>query len=766
MESNAFESVYIPAQNEPHTTTTISLKEALENYIQREFPELSEQTASSYLVPATFQNQVVENLSTIPSTIPSSLISRGDPLRSQGDTAEEIIFNSLKYMKIPGVVFHGRPYINESEDSRTFKEHDFVILTAENKICLIEVKCCADSSDPLVKVLSNGKSIRDNRRSGLHQLDAHTSVLLDKFGMHSSGVGQILAWPFLTGHDRQGRERFTQDISSGKKHFFKEICQDIDKFSAVLSDYLNKLPVLEDNVWNLALRWFTLLGCGAVIDTLTGTMDSQLILLSQEQLAVVCSQPNDSDGPVVIYGPPGSGKTVLILIIIKKLWKGNMIGPGNNCLLLTSRHGSGIKHFAKKCLEKHGIEHVVVKSLPSSHEVFQSWCDQETDKFTHVFVDGIEDLGWYGNIQKNMNFLRSTWKSSERGYFWCTMDGSQLLYNLAIPGGPNATSQLNPHVSLSKSFRSTGNIFTFTKSCISNNTTEVRDSHVIGAVNDKLTCYLSMQKLSLAHKISGPPVYFVNSEDFVSREEAVCLLIIDLCGHKGIKPNDLVLMTSASILQGRLNITAINQGFEKFFSGKGFIPKGIVGVQRFLDSKREEQFCVSSASGYKGLEAKVVIAVPLLFNNSSKEMIQRMMYSMSSRCLCLLIIVWNRTESVGAIDAEQLSQYAITSSESQLKQFFKDVDQHNKAEIERLRKEEERLKTFETYPLDANVKPTDLAKNGFIYRGGKSDSVMCVFCGGVLYDWEPNDVPSKEHEKFYSNCPFVKGENVNNVPIS
>jgi hypothetical protein len=121
---------------------------------------------------------------------------------------------------------------------------------------------------------------------------------------------------------------------------------------------------------------------------------------------------------------------------------------------------------------------------------------------------------------------------------------------------------------------------------------------------------------------------------------------------------------------------------------------------------------------------------------------------------------------MGVMDAEQLSQYAITSSESQLKQFFKDVDQHNKAEIEKLRKEEERLKTFETYPLDANVKPTDLAKNGFIYRDGNtSDSVMCVFCGGVLYDWEPNDVPSKEHEKFYSNCPFVKGENVNNVPI-
>lgn len=762
MASDVFEAVYIPAQNEPHTTTTICLNDALEDYIQREFPELSEQTASSYLVPAAFQSQANENL----SAIPSSLISKEDHLRSQGDAAEEVVFNSLKYMKIPGVVFHGRPYINESKNSRTFKEHDFVILTAEKRICLIEVKCCADSSDPLVKVLSNGKSIKDNRRSGLHQLDAHTSVLHDKFGVHSSVVGQILAWPFLTGHDPQGRERFTQDVCSGKKHFFKDVCRDIDKFSAVLSDYLNQLPVLEGEIWNLVLRWFTLLGCSAVIDTLTGTMDSQLILLSQEQLAAVYSQPNNTDGPVVIYGPPGSGKTVLILIIIKKLWKDNKIGPGNKCLLLTGRYGSGLKHFARKCLEKHGIEHVIIKSLPASHEVFQSWCDKETEKFTHVFVDGIEDLGWYGNIQKNMNFLRLTWKSSEQGYFWCTMDGSQLLYNLAIPGGPNAISQVTPQISLSKTFRSTGNIFTFTKSCIPvcNDITE--DSHVIGAVNDKITCHLPMQKLSLAHKISGPPVYFVNSENFVSREEAVCLLIIDLCGRKGIKPNDLVLMTSASILQGRLNITAINQGFEKFFSSKGFIPKGIVGVQRFLDSQQEERFCVSSASGYKGLEAKVVIAVPLLFNNSSQEMIQRMMYSMSSRCLCLLVIVWNQTESVGVMDAEQLSQYAITSSESQLKQFFKDVDQHNKAEIEKLRKEEERLKTFETYPLDANVKPTDLAKNGFIYRDGNtSDSVMCVFCGGVLYDWEPNDVPSKEHEKFYSNCPFVKGENVNNVPI-
>lgn len=758
MESDIFEAVYIPARNDPHTTTTIGLNDALEDYIQREFSELSEQT-TSYLVPATLQNRTTENL----SAIPSSLMSKEDPLRSQGDAAEEIIFNMLKYMKIPGVVFHGRPYIKESKNSRTFKEHDFVILTTEKKICLIEVKCCADSSDPLVKVLSIGKSIKDNRRSGLHQLDAHTSVLHDKFGVPSSDVGQILAWPFLTGHDPQGRERFTQDISSGKKHFFKDTCQDIDKFSAVLYDYLNKLPVLEDYVWNLVLRWFTLLGCSAVIDTLTGTMDSQLILLSQEQLAAVYSQPNNTDGPIVIYGPPGSGKTVLILIIIKKLWIDNKIGPENKCLLLTGRRGSGLKHFARKSFEKHGIEHVTIKSLPDSHEVFQSWCDDEINRFTHVFVDGIEDLGWYGNIPKNMNFLRSTWKPSKQGYFWCTMDGSQLLYNLAIPGGPNATSQVTPQICLSKSFRSTGNIFTFTKSCLCNNIT--KDSHVTGVVNDKVI-YLPMQKLSLAHKISGPPVYFLNFENFVSREEAVCLLIIDLCGRKGIKPNDLVLLTSASILQGRLNITAINQGFEKFFSGKGFIPKGIVGVQRFLDSQKEEQFCVCSSSGYKGLEAKVVIAVPLLFNNSSQEMIQRMMYSMSSRCLCFLVIVWNQTESMGVIDADQLSQYAITSSDSKLQQFFKDVDQHNKAEIERLRKEEERLKTFETYPSDANVKPTDLAKNGFVYRGGNSDSVMCVFCGGVLYDWEPNDVPSKEHEKFYSNCPFVKGENVNNVPIS
>ena len=344
------------------------------------------------------------------------------------------------------------------------------------------------------------------------------------------------------------------------------------------------------------------------------------------------------------------------------------------------------------------------------------------------------------------------------------MDGSQLVYNLAIHGGPSATSQITPQLSISKCFRSTESIFSFTTTCMLNTESGNEDSHVTKSADEQSTCLL-MQRLSLAYRIKGPPVYFVNYDHFVSREETVCMLIIDLCGYKGIKPNDLVLMTSSSILHGRLNITAINQGLQTYFDGKGFIPRGIVGASRFLSSNREELFCVSSVSGYKGLEAKVVIVLPILFKNSSKEMIKRMIYSMSSRCLSLLIIIWNDTDSAGVVDTKALSPYSLTSSECPLQQFFKKVDEDNKEETERLKKETERLKTFETYPSSANVKPSDLAKNGFIFRGGSRDSVMCVFCGGVIYDWEPNDVPSKEHTKFYGNCPFIMGEDVGNVPI-
>lgn len=749
------EVIYVPPQNHPSIPTTIGLEHALENYIYTEFPSLFKELPSSYMVP-----EILEKRQSQVSVMPSNMVELVDPTRLQADMAEELIFNSLKCMEIPGIVFHGRTYINNSKGKKTFKEHDFVILT-QRRICFIEVKSCADVPGQSVKVLSDGKSIRDNRRSGMHQLKAHVTLLHEKFGIESNSIGQILAWPFLSNTDSRGQQRFTQDSESELKHFFSNLCQDKDLFFSELSGYLQNLQQHEVKIWESVLQWFTLLACGAVVDNLVGEMDSQLILLSQEQLSITCGDANQFEEPVIIYGPPGSGKTLLILIKINELWQENCISSEDPCLLLTGRHGNGLAVVVRKYLQKKGIQNVTVKSLPSSHESFQDWCVKETDKFTHVFIDGVEDLAWYGNISKNKEFIKQIRSAAKNGYFWCMLDGSQLVYNLAIQGGPEAASQLIPQTSLTKEFRTTENIFLFTKSCISDS--KVDDKYHGSLASEQVT--FPLEEISLAHNIKGPPVQFVNYDNFVSREETICMLIVDLCGYKGIKPNDLVLLTSSSILQGRLNITAINHGLQKYFDNKGFIPKGVVGVSRFLNDEREEHFCVSSVSGYKGLEAKVIIILPILFRNSSKEMIRRMLYSMASRCLSLLVVVWSGADSNDVIDVTSLSQFTFASSDCPLKEFFRKTDDDNKEETERLKKEKERLKTFEAYPVSANVKPAELAKNGFIFRGGNTDHVMCVYCGGVLYDWEPNDVPDKEHRKFYGNCPFILGEDVGNVPI-
>ena len=231
------EGIYVPPQNHPSIPTRIGLEHALENYIYTEFPSLFEEMPSSYMVPEILgkrQSQV--------SVMPSNMVELVDPMRLQGDMAEKLIFNSLKGMEIPGIVFHGRTYINKSKGIKTFKEHDFVVLT-QRRICFIEVKSCADVPAQSVKVLSDGKSIRDNQRSGMHQLKAHVALLHEKFGIESNSIGQILAWPFLSNTDSRGQQRFTQDSASEMKHIFSNVCQDKDLFFlnylAIYKIYLN-----------------------------------------------------------------------------------------------------------------------------------------------------------------------------------------------------------------------------------------------------------------------------------------------------------------------------------------------------------------------------------------------------------------------------------------------------------------------------------------------------------------------------------------------
>ncbi|XP_037078834.1 baculoviral IAP repeat-containing protein 2-like [Pollicipes pollicipes] len=82
-----------------------------------------------------------------------------------------------------------------------------------------------------------------------------------------------------------------------------------------------------------------------------------------------------------------------------------------------------------------------------------------------------------------------------------------------------------------------------------------------------------------------------------------------------------------------------------------------------------------------------------------------------------------------------------------------------------LLRERQRLRTFaDTWPLDF-VSPAELARAGF-FSLNDGDKAQCIFCRGIVGDWEAGDVPMTEHGRHFPQCPFVRGCDVGNVPIN
>lgn len=68
--------------------------------------------------------------------------------------------------------------------------------------------------------------------------------------------------------------------------------------------------------------------------------------------------------------------------------------------------------------------------------------------------------------------------------------------------------------------------------------------------------------------------------------------------------------------------------------------------------------------------------------------------------------------------------------------------------------------SFKDWPKNMTQKPDEMVESGFFYTG-KSDCVLCFYCGGGLKDWEPHDSPFDMHALHYSECYFfkkIKGE--------
>ncbi|XP_077994932.1 dual E2 ubiquitin-conjugating enzyme/E3 ubiquitin-protein ligase BIRC6-like isoform X2 [Glandiceps talaboti] len=81
-----------------------------------------------------------------------------------------------------------------------------------------------------------------------------------------------------------------------------------------------------------------------------------------------------------------------------------------------------------------------------------------------------------------------------------------------------------------------------------------------------------------------------------------------------------------------------------------------------------------------------------------------------------------------------------------------------------------RRETFGPWP-HMNYKyalPDAMAQAGFYHQptSAGDDRAMCFTCSVCLVCWEPTDEPWSEHERHSANCPFVRGEFTQNVPIS
>lgn len=67
-----------------------------------------------------------------------------------------------------------------------------------------------------------------------------------------------------------------------------------------------------------------------------------------------------------------------------------------------------------------------------------------------------------------------------------------------------------------------------------------------------------------------------------------------------------------------------------------------------------------------------------------------------------------------------------------------------------------RIESFYKWPA-AFIDVRQLAKAGFFYTG-VSDIVQCAFCGVKVLDWEAEDDPIKEHERWAGCCKFLKNK--------
>lgn len=71
-----------------------------------------------------------------------------------------------------------------------------------------------------------------------------------------------------------------------------------------------------------------------------------------------------------------------------------------------------------------------------------------------------------------------------------------------------------------------------------------------------------------------------------------------------------------------------------------------------------------------------------------------------------------------------------------------------------MKKEEDRLVTFKTWPIGIKQTGLELCKAG-LYYSGLSDVCVCPYCNIAICEWNHEDIPLYEHYKFAPHCEFI-----------
>ncbi|XP_071051519.1 uncharacterized protein [Onthophagus taurus] len=614
--------IYLPSE-----ANGIETNEYLQKFVKREFP-----SETVHSVPKSFQKS-------------------GE---KQAILAEKVIFDRLRGLKsenrIKGlwlIFFHsasyaGRSFRNQRDGKLMIREHDFVLFIKYHNnihVVLIEVKSTHDSNASIkdLEVTSDAKVIKNNKRSAQHQLRDHLEVLLKFLGISEQHAIQMyIMWPFLSSLTRDPKHQIIKRWKDEPNlHVFEETLSKQEYFNQWFLDYVLTTKSIGEDYFNTLLNRYIVLSCGVFVDEIN---EGMLALLNQEQLELLNSNvcKMEKGKPLVVHGAAGTGKTLLILKKLEELFYQGRLNDENRALYIC--YWPGIR-----CEVEEKLKILKIKQFVDTTRFYISqsgFMRLNERNYKHVFMDEAEAicLAFDKEImtttlstifQKYQDGNKISHINQDWGELWFLVDMHQA--SLFLPRhSPNLLK--TPSIILSKVMRSTGYIFNIFKQFYSN---------PMPNLPQKILNNINIPNISLGHHISGPPIFWLNTD--LNRPKRYPLnltvkLIIDLCGSKGFKPNDICIIPF--FLNDSLNPKVFNEEIDRHFVENGYRPRAVGEIETFITKKGVNDFLISWALKTKGIEFTVVVLVFDEDDYDTKDCEDRKRtYIMASRCTSMLIFV-------------------------------------------------------------------------------------------------------------------------------